>query len=78
MIGSSSGASEIFNRGNFLLKTTWYGYVQCKVKVTSVHKLMRGNTNKYFVYWDSRIPDVYIHIFATTKQSIQYIDICIV
>ncbi len=45
MFGSSSSANKIFNRGNFLLKTTWYVYVECKVKVTSVHKLMRGNTN---------------------------------
>ncbi len=45
MFGSSSGASEIFNRGHFLLKTTWYAYIQCKVKVTSVHNLMWGNIN---------------------------------
>ncbi len=58
MFGSSSSANKIFNWENFLLKTTWYVYVECKVKVTSVHKLMRGNTNNFFVYWDSRIPDV--------------------
>ncbi len=55
---SSSSAKEIFNQGNFLLKTMWYVYVECKVKVTSVHKLIRGNTNQIFVYRDSRIPDV--------------------
>ncbi len=45
MFGSSSSANEIFFLGNFLLKTTWYVYVECKVKVTSLHKLMQGNTN---------------------------------
>ncbi len=45
MFGSSSSANEIFNQGNLLLKTMWYVYVECKVKVTSVHKLMLGKTN---------------------------------
>ncbi len=34
------------------------------MKVTSVHTLMLKNTNRFFVFQDSSIPDVYMEIYA--------------
>ncbi len=58
MFGSS--AKRELQPGKFLAcavdHVVWHWLY--KVKVTSVHKLMWGNTNKFFVYRDSLIPDV--------------------